>query len=467
MGTAARLSGFLALLLVAVLGLSAWVSWLSFSRRSSAQATSVLAAQLASFEKAASARGSTALSSWTLSYLSTNVMPAGQHMIVSLPGSVRYGSAGTDDLLRESVVAQATTPPPSSTTQSTISTSNGTALIAVAPIRQGSTVLGSVLVSFDLTSLRADQHRVLLLAFIEAGIALIAAVLGSYLLLRRLLGTVTRITTTAKTIEQGDLNRRLGAQLGGDEVSELASTFDQMLDRIDQVMDVQRRLLSDVSHQLKTPLTVMRGHLEVLGRTGVDDPAEVGETIEIVVGEIEHMRELIEQLLLLGSALEPDFTTMAPVDLRSFMADLAASAEVLGDRGVVLSELPDLVISADEAKLRGALLNLIDNAVKATSDGDTIELGSRHEAGSGEIVLWVGDSGPGIPIEERSRVLERFGRPDTEKRAGSGLGVAIVGAVAGAHGGRLELGTSRLGGLEARMVLPREIVIAADRREDI
>ncbi len=167
----------------------------------------------------------------------------------------------------------------------------------------------------------------------------------------------------------------------------LAATFDQMADRVAAAMEAQRRLLSDVSHQLRTPLTVARGHLEVLGRGPAPDPAEVRETVDLVVDEIDHMRALVERLLLLGRALEPDFLDQIPVDLRTFCLDLFAAARVLAPRDWQLSEVPDVVVDVDEAKLRGALLNLIDNAVRATADGDTVALSvggvRRHVAARG------------------------------------------------------------------------------------
>ena len=334
----------------------------------------------------------------------------------------------------------------------------------MTPIVQGGRPVGSVLATYDLGAALADQRRVLQLAITEAAIALIAAVLGSYLLLRRLLGTVGRITTTARTIEEGDLDRRLGDQGTDDEVGELAATFDSMLDRIDEVMGLQRQLLADVSHQLKTPLTVIRGHLEILARTSLDDPSETRSTIELVVAEIDHMRQLTEQLLLLGRSLEPDFVVLAPVDVRAFVGDLVAAAEVLGDRLFSSGQVDDLVILADESKLRGALLNLLDNAVKATSGGDRIEVDARLD-GEGQIRFSVEDSGPGIPAAQRARVLARFGRPEGETREGTGLGMSIVGAVAEAHGGTFEIGDSPLGGLAAVMVLPSTLLVATPEPE--
>jgi signal transduction histidine kinase len=354
------------------------------------------------------------------------------------------------------------THPPSATTTVHTQLSGIDTAYVVSPILQGSRVLGSVIVAENLAYQHSDETKMLTLVVGEALVALVGAVAGAYFLLRRLLRTVGRITTTASAIEEGDLERRLGDQGTDDEVGQLAATFDSMLDRLDASMTVQRRLLSDVSHQLRTPLTVAKGHLEVLARQQQPDLDDVHETIGVVVEELDHMSSLVERLLLLGRALEPDFLQVERLDLRTFLSDLFDSARVLADRRWVLSDVPDLVLEVDVAKLRGAVLNLIDNAIRATSVADTIEISAVRNH-TGAVVLAVEDSGPGIPAEQRSRVMERFGRMGAADREGSGLGLAIVTAVAEAHGGEFSLEGSKLGGCRAAISLPSERVSAGER----
>jgi two-component system OmpR family sensor kinase len=294
-----------------------------------------------------------------------------------------------------------------------------------------------------------------MLSIAEATVALWAGILSSYLLLRRLLRTVGRITQTAKEIGQGELDRRLGDQGTDDEVGQLATTFDSMIGRLEEAMRAQRRLLSDVSHQLRTPLTVARGHLEVLQRTGDLAESESAETtVELVVDELDHMRELVERLLLLGRAMEPDFVDMEPVDIRAFMADIYDAARVMAPRQWTLGPVPDVVVSADSTKLRGAILNLVDNAVHATAAGDAIAFVTTHEPGTTVLSIAVEDSGPGIPVAERDGVLARFARPGARGEDGSGLGLAIAKAVAEAHDGTLEVDDSTLGGARVAITIP-------------
>ena len=458
-GTALRLSAFLGVLLVVVMAASTWATWHSISTRNRTQATNSLAALIAGYSSAAASSTVAPSESFTVSYLSTTVLPAGQQLIVDFTGAHRYASSGATSLLKNPEIQALLARVPTSSTMATVKSGAIDVLTLRSPVIEGGKSVGQVMATYDMSSAAADQRSILQLAIIGAAIAFLAAVLGAYLLLRRLLGTVGRITSTARTIEEGDLDRRLGDQGTDDEVGELAATFDSMLDRIDEVLAMQRRLLADVSHQLKTPLTVIRGHLEVLARTDLSDPEEISETLALLLGEVEHMRQLTEQLLLLGRSLERDFLKVAPVALRAFVAELATATSVLGSRRVTVGVIEDLVIDIDEAKLRGALLNLLDNAVKATNDGDQIGLAARVHPDTGELSLTVGDSGPGIPLEQRELVLTRFGRPDSSVREGTGLGLAIVGAVAEAHGGRIEIGVSDLGGLAATVVLPGSVIV--------
>ena len=466
LGTAARLSGALAFLLAVVLGVSTWATWVSFSRRTTSQATDQISASLSDVGRSLNVRGTTDFNAWALNYLSVTALPSDEHVLLEVPGGERFGSQGSNRLLRSKDIASLLAHPPAQSQTSTVTTPSGKVLVLAAPMRERGRTVGSVVISYDLGSLERDQDRVLWLVSFEGLIALLVAVTGSYLLLRRLLGTVGRITSTARTISEGDLDLRLGDQGSDDEVGELAATFDVMLDRIDEVMGLQRQLLSDVSHQLKTPLTVMRGHIEVLRLTGVDDPDEVERTLDTVLAEIEHLRVLTEDLLFLGRSLEPGFLELVVSDLRIFLAEVAAAASMLGERQLTIGEVPAVMIEIDESKMRGALLNLVDNAVKATGPGDRIELSASRRHPGGEILLTVSDSGPGVPRAERARVLERFGRPRSEVREGSGLGLAIVGTVAESHGGYVELDDAVLGGLAASIVLPPEVVSIVQPNEE-
>jgi signal transduction histidine kinase len=450
------LAGFHALVLAAVLGVvvAALVHQFSVSYESLAAAD--LGDELRAFTTAAS-RGSPdqSLLAVSVDYLRARSLPTGTSVVLSFSGTRVLATPGAAALRQDPAVARWMGTPPASTVVETTRVGGRDAELLVAPIRTGGRTVGTFLASTDLSPLRAQRARVLALSLAEATVAVLAGVLSSYLLLRRLLRTVGRITTTAEEIGRGDLDRRLGDQGTDDEVGQLAKTFDTMIGRVDDAMTAQRRLLSDVSHQLRTPLTVARGHLEVLQRTGgLADEAGADATVALVVDELDHMRALVERLLLLGRAMEPDFANPEPVDVRAFMADLYEAAHVLAPRRWSCRPVPDTVILADSAKLRGALLNLVDNAVKATQPGDAVELVTMIDPGTGALTFAVDDSGPGIPPAEREAVLARFARPGARGADGSGLGLAIARAVADAHDGVIEVGDSPLGGARVAIVLP-------------
>ena len=462
-GSATRLAGFLAILLAVVLTISAVETVRVFDMQSLASTERNLSVELDSLKEALSHRGTQDVATTTVNYLQGRILPAGEVIIVGLASGQNYGSADSAWLLRSERVHDVLTHPPGSTTTVHTELSGVDTAYVVSPVLEGSRVLGSVIVAENLAHQHSDETRMFTLVVGEAVVALVGAVAGAYLLLRRLLRTVGRITTTASAIENGDLERRLGDQGTDDEVGQLAATFDSMLDRLDASITIQRRLLSDVSHQLRTPLTVAKGHLEVLDRQQHPSLDDVHETIGVVVSELDHMSSLVERLLLLGRALEPDFLQVERLDLRTFLSDLFDSARVIADRRWVLSDVPDLVLEVDVAKLRGALLNLIDNAIRATATTDKIAISAVRDEDGGSLTLAVDDSGPGIPLEQRSRVMERFGRLGSADREGSGLGLAIVTAVAEAHGGAFSLEESELGGCRAAINLPSERVSAGER----
>lgn len=458
-GTALRLAGFHTVVLVVVLGVVVAALARTFTVSYESVAQRGLVAELHAFQSAAQQRPvSTSIADFTVEFLQARALPSDDIVVVALAGHGEIGSPGAGSLLTSSAIRSILAHPPAATTARVLQLGGAPTELIVSPLTERGRVVGTFLASADLSAQQAERSRVVALSIAEAAVALAAGAASAYFLLRRLLRTVGRITTTAEEIGAGELDRRLGDQGTDDEVGKLATTFDSMLEKVSGAMTMQRRLLSDVSHQLRTPLTVARGHLEVLERTELGNPAEVRDTVDLVLDELDHMRALVERLLLLGSVMEPDFLAPEPVDLRAFLADLHATVTVIADRRFELAPVPDVVVVADPAKLRGALLNLVENATKATEPGDSIAIAARVEVPSGRLVISVEDSGPGIAPRERQAVLDRFARPGARDSGGSGLGLAIVKAVSEAHGGAVSIGDSRLGGCAVAIVFPPERV---------
>ncbi len=453
-GSAGRLAIFNSIILALILGAVVAVFIRNFTSSYEAVAASTIGVELREFQQQALKQRPSNLEAFSRNFLVNYSLAPGEVVIIDFVNGGLLSTPGSAPVLRSPLVRGWLATPPSQTEVLSSNMGAKPTEVVAAPIFAGHQIVGTFIATSDLSGFATERARELRLSIAEGVIALLAGVLSTFLILRRLLRKVGRITTTADEIGSGNLDQRLGDQGSNDEVGELAQTFDAMLDRLQAAMVAQRRLLSDVSHQLRTPLTAARGHLEVLGRGSVDNVAEVRETIDVVIEQLDHTRSVVERLLMLGHAMEPDFLNASPTELRRLLDEVHNAVKVLAPRTFVEPDAPDLVIEVDVEKVRGALMNLIDNAVRATHEGDSIAVVAQADYESEVLRLSVEDSGPGIPQSERQAVVQRFQRPGARDRDGSGLGLAIVKAVAEAHGGWIEIGTSSYGGAMVTMVLP-------------
>jgi two-component system, OmpR family, sensor kinase len=291
----------------------------------------------------------------------------------------------------------------------------------------------------------ADALRVA--AGVGLGMLLVGSVLA-WLLADRVLRPVKAVTETARSISGGDLSRRL-PEAGHDEIGVLAQTFNDMLSRLETAFETQQRFVNDAGHELRTPITIVRGHLELLE----DDPEDREATLALVMDELDRMARIVNDLLTLAKWEQPDFLTPAPFEVGTLVDDVLAKASALGPRNWQLDAFSDDSIVADRQRITQALMQLAQNAVEHTADGDEIGLGVF--VGDGQVRFWVRDTGPGIPFEEQAHVFDRFYRAGGERRSdGAGLGLSIVQAIAGAHGGKLELSSVPGSGATFTVVLP-------------
>jgi signal transduction histidine kinase len=315
----------------------------------------------------------------------------------------------------------------------TITTPGGEAIVLNVPVRQGDTRLGSFVVANFVAAERAEVDDALLVVAQVTGGAVLLVALIAWSVAGRVLRPLRRMTDTARRISEEDLSRRLDDPGGHDEVSELVRTFNRMMDRLEGAMDTQRAFLADAGHDLRTPLTIVRGHLDQL-RSGLVPEAERAETLDLVGDELRRMSRLVDDLMLLARSQMPDFLHLAPVDLADLAEGVVRRAQALP--GPAWRARPGVgVVTADAERLTQAALNLVSNAARYSPPGEPVTIATTvdgHEA-----VLSVSDSGPGIPAADRVRLTERFVRGPERGRSGTGLGLAIVRAIAEAHGGRL------------------------------
>jgi signal transduction histidine kinase len=212
------------------------------------------------------------------------------------------------------------------------------------------------------------------------------------------------------------------------------------LEQLEAVAEVRRSLverqlqfLADASHELRTPVTIARGHLELLRREQPDAPE-----LEVALDELARMEGILERLLFLAHAGQPGFIVLQPIDVEAFLSDVFLRWSEVAPRAWQLDVDVAGVLQVDPDALRSALDALLENAVKYTDPGDAVRL-SANADGAGGVVIEVSDSGSGIPSEALPHIFDRWARADgarTRQRGGAGLGLAIVAAVARAHGGR-------------------------------
>jgi signal transduction histidine kinase len=290
--------------------------------------------------------------------------------------------------------------------------------------------------------------------FLLAGaLAVLAALTGGFAVASRVAAPLRRMARVATRVDAGDLGPRMEIAARHDEVRVLAEAFDHMLDRLEDAFDRQTAFVADASHELRTPLTVIRGQLEVLALSDRPDADEVRRVEKLVGLEVQRMSRLVEDMLLLAQAGEDGFLRPGVIQLQPFLTDLVRGMADAAPRRLELGVIPELLVEGDEGRLAQALRNLLRNAIAHTAEDGVVELSVEAEAGRVRFI--VDDDGPGIPVEQRAAIFDRFHRLDggrSRDAGGAGLGLAIVQAIAAAHGGRVWAEAAPAGG-GTRMVL--------------
>jgi signal transduction histidine kinase len=332
-----------------------------------------------------------------------------------------------------------------------VETAAGTVRYLAVPLEIRTERRGVFVVTVNLGQERSEvAEAVQTAAGVSLAVLLIASGLA-WVIAGRVLAPLRTLGTTAQSITETDLTRRLEVR-GNDEIAELGRTFNAMLDRLQAAFASQRAFVSDAGHELRTPITIVRGHLELLG----EDPTEREETVALVTDELDRMARFVEDLLLLAKAEQGDFLHLSPLDLDVLTDELYAKAKALAPRDWRLAGSGTGRLTADRQRITQAMMQLAQNAAEHTAEGDRIVLGSA--IADGKARLWVADSGPGIPAGEREHVFERFHRAGAGRRRsdGAGLGLSIVRAIAEAHGGRVELDTTDGAGSTFTLIIPTE-----------
>ena len=254
---------------------------------------------------------------------------------------------------------------------------------------------------------------------------------------------ISELMVTMHKITSEQLDQRVGYANRSDEIGDLARSFDAMLDRLRASFERERRFIADASHELKTPLTVIHGNAQMLRRWAQSDEAVRSESIEIIIRESKALAMLIEEMLLLARIDTGDLVAQDPVDLVELCSELIQSLQRrIGSRPITAklearNSPGDLTIIGNAILLRRVFSNLVDNALKFTSDGEIVVILTRLP---NEIEILVHDTGIGIAEEDLERIFERLYRSDpsrTRQAEGFGLGLAIAKAFVKFHGGKI------------------------------
>ncbi len=322
-------------------------------------------------------------------------------------------------------------------------------------------VIGVVEVGQSMATLDATL-RTLQWALISGSLAALAlATVVGIFVARAALRPIDAITRTARQIAAGrgltELGHRLTIRQPNDELGRLASTFNEMLDRLESLFETQQRLIADVSHELRTPLTTLRGNLDLLRRGAIDDPQLREDALAAMEAEAERMSRLVSDLLWLAQADAGVQLQLKPVELDTLLLDVYRQALVIagGRVQVQLGHEDQAIVAGDADRLRQALLNLVDNAVKYTPAGGRVTLSLHREPGW--VRITVADTGIGIAPEDLPHIFERFYRVDKARSralGGTGLGLSIVQWIAQAHGGQITVESRPGVGSEFTLWLP-------------
>ena len=343
--------------------------------------------------------------------------------------------------------SQNTLPNPIPVTNSTsdITFVNGEIVrLLVSELREGNRSLGTVVLALPLKAEFAVIQQVKLSLLISIPIVLMLSAIGGLFLANRALKPVKAISETTRQISATDLSKRIELDLPEDEIGQLAYTFNEMLERIDEAFRRERQFTSDASHELRTPLGFLKTQLS-LARSKPRSSSELLEMMEDMESDVDRMTRLIEQMLTLARTENLELPAKQVINLAELITDLSAEYRIHAqeqDKTLVvdMSSGTDFHMGGIPQLIHQVLVNLLENALKYTDKGDAIYIRLRKQWQ--DITISIEDTGQGISSEHIPHLFDRFYRTDsarTRDSGGFGLGLAITRAIIQAHGGDIQV----------------------------
>jgi two-component system OmpR family sensor kinase len=316
-------------------------------------------------------------------------------------------------------------------------------LMLVRPLTADRVIVGILQVAVPMREVEQTMHLLMLSLAVAGGIVLVAGVRGGAWLADLALSPVAEIAHTARQIVHAeDLAQRVPTPPAEDELGELSSTINEMLERLERLFMAQRRFVADVSHELRTPLTAMRGNLELLRRTAARDPQLLDESLRAMEMEMNRLVRLSGDLLLLAQAEAGLTLRHEPVVLDELVLEVVRELRPLANGVTLIPEIAEQVeIQGDRDRLKQALINVVVNALQHTPAGGHVRVALDRYGEQAQ--FRISDTGSGIEPEDLKKVFERFYRADRSRTrsgsGGAGLGLAIVKWIIEGHGGTVEV----------------------------
>ncbi len=309
-------------------------------------------------------------------------------------------------------------------------------------------------------SLATEKHylRLLITALIISFLLaiIISSIIGT-IISRKMLRPIDNMTQTARSISAGDLDTRLDLVDSHDELKDLAVTFNEMLDRIQGSFEQQNVFVSDASHELRTPISVIQGYANLLQRWGKEDQEVLDESIAAIKSEADYMKELVEKLLFLASAdKKKQRLEISPVVLHELINEVLKESQMIDSTHHISSEVNDkIMLNGDRTLIKQALRIFIDNSLKFTPSGGTIKLNSFLRGN--QAVISVEDNGIGIAAEDLPHIFNRFYKSDKSRireGGGAGLGLSIGKWIIEQHKGEIKIESNVHKGTKIIIILP-------------
>lgn len=324
----------------------------------------------------------------------------------------------------------------------TIETARPRLRMITMPILENKKVISIVQVGSSLEEFEDTMKRLLIIMIVSIITATGGTIIVGYFMAKKTMRPVDQIRRAAVKISSSNLDERIELKGRKDELGRLADTFNAMIARLKDSFQRVNQFSIDVSHELKTPLTILKGETELALRKDRTNE-EYKKSLESNLEEIDRMSHIIDDLLLLSKAETKDMRlNLDKVDLRDLLADVCLNMKIFGEnKGVeiIAKELEDIRIVGDALKLRRMITNIVENGIKYGHAGGYVAVSAYKQ--DGFACINVKDDGPGISSDDIKYIFDRFYRADKSRKreSGSGLGLSISKWIAEAHHGTIEV----------------------------